>query len=114
MLPKQHRFSSRKELSLVFKNGRHHFSPIITLNGWRNPGRETQPWRLAVIAGKNAVSKQATKRNLAKRQLLNAFYQTTQNYNLDGLDFVIVAKKQILELNFEQLQNELHQLLKQC
>lgn len=114
VLPLINRFNSRKEISLVFKNGQRRFSQIATLNYWHNPERKNQAWRLAVIVGKTSVSKLATHRNKAKRQLLNAFYQTSQYYNLDGLDFVIVAKKRVLEISFEQLQNELNQLLKQC
>ncbi len=114
VLPLINRFNSRKEISLVFKNGQRRFSQIATLNFWRNPERENQPWRLAVIVGKTSVSKLATHRNRAKRQLLNAFYQKSKNYDISGLDFVIVAKKSVLDLNFEQLKNELNQLINHC
>ena len=114
MLPQKHRLRQRVDITRVIRSGQRLNSPLLSLVYHKSGEKEKLDWRLAVIAGKKSVSLLATARNRAKRQLLNAFYQTSNDYNLDGLDFVIVAKKQVLEASFEQLQNDLRKLIVYC
>lgn len=111
MLPKKHRFSSRKEVSTVLKNCQRQYGQNLTLLSCVNPARTNQPWRLTVIVGKKSVSKLANRRNLVKRQLINAFYQKSKGFDLGGFDFCLISKRSTLTTDFTVLSQEISLLL---
>lgn len=113
MLPKIHRYTTRKEISQVLQKGSRIYSSILTIYIFKNTERQGQPWRLAVVVGKKSVAKLATARNLVKRQISNAFYLESGALELQGLDLAITAKKTILNANFESIKTMLIALLAQ-
>lgn len=111
MLPKKHRYQSRKEIDVAFNAGQWQHSQFCSLLIYKNPQRLNMPWRLTVIVGKKKVAKLATKRNLVKRQLTNAFYLVSQQFKLDGWDFCLVSKKTILITDFKTIIQEMTKFL---
>jgi ribonuclease P protein component len=67
--------------------------------------------RIAVIAGRSIGG--AVQRNLAKRRMRSAF-QCFQPMLVEGYDIVIIARKHILEIEYQALVDALRSLLEKA
>lgn len=114
MLSQKHRFKQRADITQVLRSGQRLNSPLLSLVYQKSGDEKKQDWRLAVIAGKKSVSLLAAARNQAKRQIGNAFYQLSKEFQLNGLDFVILAKKPVVASEFVSIRQELNKLLRTC
>lgn len=58
------------------------------------------------------ISKLAVKRNFAKRRLREAFQELSKNYAERNYDYVIIARKEILNANYAKILTDLKFCLK--
>ena len=97
------------DFSHVFRNGSFLNSPSFTINyAKRSKEVKTNPPRFAIIASKKVGN--AVKRNRAKRRtkaLKNIFLNCGKN----EFDYILVAKKNLLNENFKILSYQLEQTL---
>ncbi len=68
---------------------------------------------IGIIVSKKLISKLATIRNLIKRRLKNVINENIRNYNLQGYDFIFIARSSIINISYEDLTVELNNIFKQ-
>jgi ribonuclease P protein component len=67
--------------------------------------------RIGITVSKQ-VSKKSTIRNLAKRRIKNALKTIITKYGKNHCDYIIIAKKNIVEVSFKNIYNELESSFK--
>lgn len=106
MLPAGHRLRGDSNFSRLMKRGRVFFSSGITVRFVQNGGVDS---RFAFVVSAKA-SKKATQRNLLKRRMREIVRKELPGIK-EGYDILISAKKQVLDLDFLQLQSEVMRAL---
>jgi len=61
--------------------------------------------RVGITVSKQ-ISKKSSTRNLIKRRIRGVLKHILPNYGLDKYDYIIIAKKNIVEVSFENIYNE--------
>src|SRR3990167_3290942 len=111
MLPTAERLKTSQNIERVLRRGRRINSSFFTIYFDNGSSRDNSiSLRGAVIAGLK-VSKKATERNRAKRQLRAALREYRQNQKLVG-DFVFVLKKEIINVEYQKIKSELFKCLR--
>lgn len=101
MFPKRERYSFKKGLP------KHTLStPFFILRYQKNDLSKLQ---CAVVVGKK-VDKRATARNKLKRRFVHIVKEITEDKNI-SYDFVFFLKKQIIEIERDQVKAELEKIL---
>lgn len=109
MLPKQHRFSLRKEFNRIKKEGRLFRGEFFSLLA--AGGQLSEP-RFAFIVSKK-VNKLAVKRNKVRRILAEAVQIFLPKIKL-SVDAVFLVKKTIIDKSFGQIKKEVERIFKQA
>ena len=107
MLKKQYRIRKQKEFENVFNKGRYVSEWFLTLKFVSN---DLGFSRFGFIIS-NKVSKKAVERNRAKR-LLRESIRLFQNKIKPQIDFVFIAKKEIIGKDFAEVNDCVEKLLK--
>ncbi len=106
MFPKNQRITKKSDFNLIYKKGRVFYSENLSL---RILKKNSNINRFAVIVSKK-VSNKATKRNKLKRRL-RELLKKYENRLPKGVDMVIYTKKELLELNFKELEKNIKKIL---
>jgi len=107
-LKRSSRLNRSEDIKRVRQQGSSFVHDIMVLGCLQNPFEYNQ---LAVIAGKSVGN--AVKRNFAKRRLRSAFH-SLQVEIIQGYDLVIVARRPILTVEYQNLVNTLRILFGQA
>lgn len=107
MLPRLHRLTKSKEIEKVYKNGKSFFSKTLGVKILKN---NLEHSRFAVVVGLK-VSKKATKRNRAKRQIREILRLNLNKFE-KGFDVMIIALPGVLDMKYEKLEKELFEMFK--
>lgn len=99
MLARTNRLTKDRDIERVFKRGRSIYAGALALRLARN---ELALSRLAVVVSLK-VSKKAVERNRLKRRLREITRREIVPHLKTGFDIVIITKKPLLELPFEEL-----------
>jgi len=106
MLAKQYRLRKNRDFESVFKKGKTLSGKYFFLKVQKN---DLQINRFGFIVGKKITNK-AVLRNKIKRRLREVVKENLDRVKL-GFDIVIVAKPEILDKNYQQIKNDLENLL---
>ena len=109
MLPKTYRLPLRTELNRVKKEGilvQGKLFSLLVSN--QQPATSDQPSRFGFIIS-SKIHKKAVKRNRAKRLLSEAIFDLFPKIK-PGFDVVFLAKKKIIEADFEEIKREVKRL----
>jgi ribonuclease P protein component len=109
MLKKTARLLKQKDFDRLHLKGRTLHQSSILLKILQN---ESDSNRFGIIVS-NKIDKKATVRNKIKRQL-RAIIRKKERIILPGNDLVIIVKKNILNLNFAQIETAVTDLLKRA
>ena len=101
MLPLKYRLTKDKEIKQVFSNGNKIFGSSIIINFSKN---QLPNSRFAFVVS-NKTFKKAVDRNYYKRVLRSIIYSLIPSIT-NNTDFVIVIKKDIQNMSFENIKNE--------
>ncbi len=107
MLARKYRLSKTRDIQSVYKTKTTLFGQGVILNFKANQLTNS---RFAFVVSNKTLS-QAVKRNYYKRVLRDIVYQLL-NTIPNNLDIVIVIKKDIVTMNFAEIQQELSMLVK--
>jgi ribonuclease P protein component len=107
MLPKQFRVKKKKDFEKIYKFGRYASCKYLTMYYIKN---DLSFHRSAFSISKK-VSKKAVCRNKIKRRLSNVFYKKIPDIK-GFFDFLFIARKGILELDYKDLENIVNNLIK--
>lgn len=111
MLPTVERLNKSQEIQRVLKEGKRINSLYFSLYG-RGATNDNLSGRFrAAVITSLKVSKKATERNRAKRQLHAAIRQFRQSNKLAG-DFVFILKSEIIDKDFSKINQEVTRCLK--
>lgn len=102
MLKKENRLTKKKEIELVFKEGKSSFDKIT---GVKALASENKTNRFAVVIS-NKVSKKAVVRNRKKRQLREIVRLNLPKLKL-GFDFFILGLPGIVEADYHEMEKSL-------
>lgn len=107
VLSKKFSLSKKKDFEAVYKKGKRTHGEFVTVITSKN---EINISRFGVIVS-NKVSKKATERNKIRRRISEII---RQNLGLlkKGLDVIIIAKIQILDKKYEDIESEILKLFK--
>lgn len=105
MLKKENRLRKTKEIEGVFKEGRSFYDQFFTLKTKKN---NTELNRLCVVISAK-VSKKSVDRNKLKRRVRAIFY-SKKNELKNGFDFLIIAKKDTNNQEFEIIKESINDL----
>jgi len=103
-LKRSSRLSKTNDIDRVRKKGRSYANKHIVLGVLSNQIEEN---RIAVIAGRSVGN--AVQRNLAKRRIRSACLSLQECID-KGFDLVIIAKKQLLDVDYSVLRSSLEML----
>lgn len=105
-----------EEFQKVGKNGQKFFAKSLFVLSKKSP----EKYSCDILNGKNAeefvrigytvskkISKLANKRNLVKRRFREAFKKLSPTYCKNGFDYVVIAKKEVLEVDFNKILSDL-------
>lgn len=106
MLKKLHRLSKREDIDDVFGKGRFIKGSFVSLKVKKT---KFDYARLGVIAGQK-ISKKATERNRAKRQLREA--ASPHIKEMKGVDVMLLPTADILGRTFGEIKEEVERLFK--
>lgn len=107
MLFLKNRLKKEKDFKEVFSKGRTVYSnPINIRFFWRDVNER----RVGIIVSKK-VSKKAVTRNRVKRVLREQMREKIERVQR-GIDIIIIAKRDILKLNFKEINISLEEVLK--
>lgn len=102
MLKKINRLKKKKDFQRVYQSRFRFNLPEMTIQ-WRPLPGQNSLSRFGIVVS-NKISKSAVKKNRAKRLLREAIrILIKENKTPPGLDFVINAKKPILDANYQGL-----------
>ena len=105
MLPKQNRLKKNKQFTYIYKNGQTKHANKLSLSYIKT---KFQPFKVGFTVSKK-IGK-ANVRNLYKRRIKDILMKNNINFSKD---YVIILRVSILNLNYEQIQNELINVLKE-
>ena len=106
MLAKQYRLQEDKDFESVFKKGRVFSGKSLFLKFKKN---NLQVSRFGFVIGKK-ISNKAVVRNKLKRQLRGIVRKNLANTK-PGFDIVVVVKPEIINKNYQEIKNDLENLL---
>jgi len=109
MLPKQYRLKKKKDFKLVFEKGKTFNNKFLFLKGAKNALKNS---RFAFIVSLK-ISKKAVVRNRIKRLLREAIREKLDDIK-SGFDVVIIAKPEIVNKNYREINKEIEGLLKKA
>ncbi len=107
MLAKQYRLSKEKDINRVFKNKSTLFGKSVILNWTTNQSTNS---RFAFVVSNKTFAK-AVDRNYYKRILRDIIYQLIKDIPTN-LDIVLVIKKEIDQMNFSAVLEDIRGLIK--
>lgn len=99
------RLSKSNDIDRVRRSGRTYANKFIVVGVLSNQLKEN---RIAVIAGRSVGN--AVQRNFAKRRIRSAYMNLKEDID-QGFDLVMIAKKQLLEVDYPLLRSSLEKLL---
>ena len=102
MLPKEHRLHQDKEIKDLVRSGRNFFLPEMTIKYKTN---QTDATKIGFIVS-GRVDKRAVIRNRLTRHLREVSRALFPQFK-SGYLVLIIAKKKLLELNFETIRKQL-------
>lgn len=105
MFAKKQRLSKNKDFEKIFSSGNFSQDNFLSIRFLAN----NFPYRRFAVVISSKVLKRAVKRNLVRRRLLAIFKSLNFKKNFDLI--VIVKKKEIALLSFEDLKNQAQLLL---
>lgn len=110
--PKSIRLQNAKDYQNVFRNPVRSSDAFFTILACRNSSLSP---RLGLVIAKKVLSK-AVQRNRVKRHIRESFRRNQQS--LQGLDFVVLAKKGLQDMPNDEIQRSLYKhwerLIKKC
>lgn len=109
MIPKDNRLRTKADFDYVFKKGKIYHSKGISAKVAKNKLGIT---RLGFIIS-TKVHKKAVKRNKVRRRLRTIFGRHLQDLK-SGLDVVILTRKDVLEMSFDDLKESAEHLIKKA
>lgn len=109
MLTKQYRLQKDRDFELVFKKGRAFKSKFLFLKLKRN---NLEISRFGFVIGKT-ISKKSTVRNRIKRRLRDIIERNLVKIK-SGFDVIIGVNTKIVEKNYQEIKEELEELLKKA
>lgn len=107
MLPRGQRLRARKDFEQLWKRGRSVYGRTLGIRFARNPGGQS---RFGAVVGVK-ISKRATKRNRARRRIVEALRREFVPH-LRGHDIVVVGRAGILERSYQEIVEELGALFR--
>ncbi|MBI5733613.1 MAG: ribonuclease P protein component [Candidatus Kerfeldbacteria bacterium] len=107
MLKNRHRLKNDDEFNRVYRRGRKYQTKELTMYWLWN---KTVPATRFGIVVSRQISKLATTRNLLRRRLAVALGGAFAKALFQGLDIVVVAKKDIQRLNYQQIKEQIEDL----
>ena len=107
-MQRRFRLTRSDDINRVRQEGRSLANATLVLGFLPNQINQT---RIAVIAGRSIGG--AVQRNLAKRRIRSAFQALHMGLN-QGYDLVLIARKPILQVDYQNVVNGLHALLIQA
>jgi len=107
MMKKEFRIKKSDEIELVMKNGFSKANRTFIVYKYKNP--EVEKYRIAISAPKKLGK--AVVRNKVKRQI-RAILQQNDNYLKDGFDYFIIARPDVLEIDFATSTKQMIHVLK--
>lgn len=102
------RLKHRQDIKRVLQDGQSFVHEAIVL---RKKSNECDQNRVAVIAGRSLGG--AVQRNYAKRRLRSAYYNLMTDLQ-PGNDFIFIARKPILSIDYEEIVFTMRRLFKQA
>ena len=119
MLPKENRLKHDRDFITLFAEGRFVLGSLVNAQIWKidpakYPRRNYSPndLKIGFVVSKK-LSKSAVKRNRVKRQMREAVRLILQKNNLKtGYLLLILAKNEILEQDFTEIQKSMEQILR--
>lgn len=109
MLPSEYRLRHEKDIKTLFARGKSVFGIWVGMK-YRKNGLQNS--RFAVVAGIK-VSKKAVVRNRLKRQVRAVIHERLEQI-APGYDVILFMKKEILEKDFKEIENQILQSLKKA
>lgn len=106
MLAKQRRLQKSKDIEMVFKRGKTLNGKLLFLKLKKN---DLEISRFGFIIGKK-ISNKAVIRNRLKRQLREIVGKNLSDIK-PGFDVIVVAKPEIINKNYQEIKNDLENLL---
>lgn len=107
MLKKINRISSRKEFLEIKNKGAINYSPIF---GWLSLRNDDDQKKFGFVISKK-ISKRAVDRNKIKRRLTEVIKKYLDDFS-NGTRIVFLAKKEILNKNIKEIEEEIKKCLK--
>lgn len=107
MLKKINRISSRKEFLEIKNKGVMNYSPIF---GWLSLKNDNDQKKFGFVISKK-ISKKAVERNKIKRRLAEMVRKYLDDFS-KGTRIVFLAKKEILNKNIKEIEEEIKKCLK--
>lgn len=107
MLPRPQRLRSKKDFDSLWKHSQSVYGKTLGIKFAIN---KTGKNRVAVVVG-TKISKLSTKRNLIRRQIREAVRKIFIK-QLKGVDLAIITRVGILGRSYQQITNELEEVLK--
>lgn len=107
MLKQENRLRKKRDFEEVFKKGKTKTGKNLFLKARKNKLKTNRfGWVVSL-----KVSKKAVVRNKIKRQLRAIVKKNFSNLK-QGLDIVVVARPEIVNKNYQEIENDLESLLK--
>lgn len=106
MLKKINRIGSRKEFLEVKNKGVMNYSPIF---GWLSLENNDDQKKFGFVISKK-ISKRAVDRNKIKRRLAESIKKHLNDFE-KGIRIVFLAKKEILNKNIKEIEEEISKIL---
>jgi len=106
-MKKEYRIKKSDEIELVMKRGFSKANRTFIVYKYKNP--EVRKYRVAISAPKKLGK--AVARNKVKRQI-RAIIQQNDNFLKDGYEYFIIARPDILEIDFATITKQLIHVLK--
>lgn len=107
MLAKANRLAKEADFKRLALKGRFAFGPLFNLKALAN---KLEVSRFGIVISAK-VSKKATARNLIKRRITEAIRLMLEHLKI-GVDVMLVVKKEALEADYAQLDQELKRVFK--
>ncbi|GIW21575.1 MAG: ribonuclease P protein component [Candidatus Sericytochromatia bacterium] len=109
MLPKLFRVKKKKDFEKIYKFGKCVASKYLIMYYVEN----NLSFQRSAFSISKKVSKKAVCRNKVKRRLSSIFYKKI-SFIRDSFDFLFIAKKDILNLSYKELENNINMLIKKA
>ena len=99
----------RKDFINIQNNGNKHVCSSFIIQSFKN-NSQNQPSRFGFTASKKVGG--AVERNKAKRRMRELVYSLKDKFKEFGYDYVLIARKNIVDKKFEDLKKDLNNTLK--